>query len=56
MVSMCVCVLFWDSGVGVCICFAVWRWGGGCNGGAGGVIVMHLDGFRDSSFEKQGPH
>lgn len=24
--------------------------------GAGGLIVMHVDGFRDTSFQKQGPH
>lgn len=42
-----VSTLVWDN-VFVYIC-AVW-WGGGR------LIVMHLDGFRDTSFQKQGPH
>lgn len=24
--------------------------------GGGSLIVMHVDGFRDTSFQKQGPH
>lgn len=50
---MCLCVLVWDSSCGVSLCIYV-RFGG--VGGGGGLIVMHVDGFRDTSFQKQGPH
>lgn len=35
----------------VCLCTYMWFGEGG-----GSVIVMHVDGFRDISFQKQGAH
>lgn len=55
MVSTCVCAVLGQQ----CWCTYMFRGlavGRGVQWGAGGLIVMHLDGFRDSSFEKQGPH
>lgn len=49
---MYVCVCWFGTVVWWCVFVyirAVWR-------GGGGLIVMHVDGFRDTSFQKQGPH
>lgn len=35
----------------VSVCLYMWFSGGGDD-----LIVMHVDGFRDTSFQKQGPH
>lgn len=49
-VCVCLCVMVWDSDdLFVYICAV-------CLAGGGGLIVMHVDGFRDTSFQKQGPH
>lgn len=48
---MYVCVRWFGTVVVVCLCVYMCGLAGG-----GGLIVMHVDGFRDTSFQKQGPH
>lgn len=43
----------WFGPVSVVVCVCVYTCG---LAGGGGLIVMHVDGFRDTSFQKQGPH